>query len=219
MRESLTSWREVIVNIAEERATEESRELWGQPPGEVPRFNYRWEHIRAVARLAESLARRTNADLEVVQAAAWLHDIVKGEIAEGEDGHGKEGAAEARRILDETDFPPHKIDAVGHAIQQHVGLFLDRPLQPLEAAVLWDADKLSKLGALSLVHFLAANPARDPDMTSEALLERGREWLYLAERIADSMNTEPAREMARERLEFLRKFYAQLQRELEIGKS
>jgi uncharacterized protein len=96
-------------------------------------------------------------------------------------------------------------------------LFLDRVLEPLESAVLWDADKLSKIGALSVAHFLATSPAREPGMSSEAISARGREWLALAERITSSMNTNPGKELARGRLEFLRTFYDQLRRELEVG--
>ena len=58
--------------------------------------------------LAIRLAEVTCADREVVEAAAWLHDVAK---EEGRD-HGRDGAAAARRILAEMDYPPHKVETV-----------------------------------------------------------------------------------------------------------
>lgn len=199
---------------AQSRAREESQNLWGQKKGEDPRFNYRWEHIKAVVAIAERLAEELGADRDVVRAAAWLHDLAKEEIAEGKDGHGEASAQEARRILEATDFPKEKIPQVMEAIARHVGLFSDKPLASLEAAILWDADKLSKLGAVSLVHFLMANPAWRPGMTTQEVWARGREWLDLAKGIVQSMNTAPAKKMAQQRYQFLEKFYQQLAREL-----
>jgi uncharacterized protein len=34
--------------------------------------------VQAVVRLANRLAERTGADREIVEAAAWLHDVGKG---------------------------------------------------------------------------------------------------------------------------------------------
>jgi uncharacterized protein len=69
-------------------------------------FNYRWEHIQCVVSLALHLAAKTGADREVVEAAAWLHDVCK-----GEPNHGAAGARAARTLLSHTDFPAAKIDA------------------------------------------------------------------------------------------------------------
>lgn len=209
------SWEEIAIVAAQSRATQESLALW---KGEgIPPFNYRWEHIKAVVAIAEALAKELGADGEVVKAAAWLHDLAKEEIAEGRDGHGEASAQEAKRILEATDFPKNKILQVMKAIAQHVGLFRNEPLQNLEAAILWDADKLCKLGAASIVHFLMANPAWRPGMTTEEVLARGREWLELARKIVQSMNTAPAKKMAQQRYQFLEKFYQQLARELGKG--
>jgi uncharacterized protein len=116
-------------------------------------FNYRWEHVQAVVRTALRLAELTGADREIVEAAAWLHDVAK----QGNGrAHGQEGAVAARGILARTDFPPGKVEAVADAIEKHVGLFVpqDAPIEPQEAAILWDADKLTKLGAVAVLHFI-----------------------------------------------------------------
>ena len=84
--------------------------------------NYRWEHVKAVVMLARKLARLTNADEEIVEAAAWLHDIRK----DAADNHPQEGATYARQFLPTTDFPPEKIEPVAQAIIDHMGLWLDQ---------------------------------------------------------------------------------------------
>lgn len=215
------AWRAVVQRIAEERAREESRDLWGDASGAGPSFNYRWEHLRVVVELAQRLAADVGADVEVVTAAAWLHDIAKEHGRGGEaDTHGRAASVEARSILAGTDFPAEKVDAVCTAIESHVGLTREGPLPSREAEVLWDADKLSKLGATGLLHSLCAQPAfarlggYTPDTpTLERQLLR---WLGLAEKIVANMNTAPGRRMAAGRLRFLRSFVEQLQQELRL---
>jgi HD superfamily phosphodiesterase len=149
-----------------------------------------------VTALALRLARALKADLEIVEAAGWLHDVRKGEPA-----HAIVGAAAARTILTTTDFPPAKIEAVVDAISKHEGLFRkagEAPLEPLEAAILWDADKLSKLGVQSVLISLST-----PHVFGKDMAER---WRYVAEfadqvlgRTVESMNTKAARRMAERR--------------------
>lgn len=211
------SWQERVISVATERAKEESLDLWGWSFDEEPPFNYRLEHLKAVVQIAEGLALKLGADLEIVRAAAWLHDLAKEGMAElVEDGHGVKGAEEARKILERTDFPKEKIDTVCQAIVEHVGLYRDDPLEPLEAAILWDADKLAKLGAISLVHFLCLSPSLS-QVTTDSLLAEGRRWLGLQAKMVESMNTPLGKEMGRARHEVVRGFYEQMERELKVG--
>ncbi|MDR0499527.1 MAG: HD domain-containing protein [Holophagales bacterium] len=175
----------------------------------VPAFDYRFEHTLAVVKLAEWLAPLVDADADVLTCAAWLHDCRKMLGWRGPDNHAEDAGNALDGILEGTDFPRHKISAVRHAISNHVGLSLKEPLEPLETACLWDIDKLSKLGAASLIHFIGIAPAFQPTSTSE-VLEKGEKWLKLAHGIVDSMNTAPAKSEAAKRFEFLRHFYEQL---------
>ena len=214
-------WREVVREVARQRAIEESLELWGQKKGESPRFNYRWEHLLAVSRLAEKLGRQMDADMEVLTAAVWLHDIVKSHSVEQPDLSDSDLAAqEARQLLASTGFPQEKIGAVVEAIRLHEGLFLDRPLEMLEAAILWDADKLSKLGATYLAHNLPIRPTFDPIFSgrptdTELMVHSLESWVEMGERIVASMNTEHGRKEGTRRLDFLRQFLSELKEEWE----
>jgi len=198
-------WRPIVQAVARGAAHIEGR-LRGEG-----RFNYRWEHVQAVVSLARWLAAETGADAEVAEAAAWLHDIAKSEA-----NHAHVGAERAREILAATDFPAENVDAVADAIAQHEGLTLDAPLSPLAAAILWDADKLAKLGATGDLHFLAAGFSLRP--TTQETAEDQRRWTEdIAARTAASMNTAPARAEAARRLEATRAWNAALRRELSLG--
>ncbi len=172
-------------------------------------FNYRWEHVKSVVVAAVKLAELVGADKEIVEAAAWLHDIAKNEG----NGHAAAGARFARAFLVETDFPRKKIKRVAQAIDQHVGLWVDEPLSNLEAEVLWDADKLTKLGTTAAVHFTGLFMTRAESLTTVKLIRRARDadWQELT---VKSMHTEPARRAAKARLKRYRKFWDSLEAEI-----
>lgn len=172
-------------------------------------FDYRWEHVGAVVTLAVRLAQLTGADQEILEAAAWLHDITK---TEGE-AHAESGARYAAGFLPQTDFPQEKIPAVVQAIAEHKGLWRDEPLTNLESMVLWDADKLSKLGLTAAFHFTGMILARgEPVTTSELLANLGSaDWQA---RVVQSMHTEPARRAAQSRLAAYERLLDELAEEL-----
>jgi len=176
-------------------------------------FNYRFEHTLGVVKLARWLASREGAGLEIVECPAWLHDCRKLLNAHSNiDTHARDAAEAVDGILDDTDFPAAKRAGVKQAILHHVGLKLSHRLEPIETACLWDADKLSKIGAASLVHFSCISSGFEPVDTAH-ILARGEHWIKLAQGIVDSLNTATAREEGARRFRFLQRHYAQLQRE------
>jgi len=202
------AWRKAVQAAARKAAM---RDPYDSHADCSPAFNYRWGHVEAVVCLTIRLAELTGADRQVVEAAAWLHDIAK---ARSQD-HGRDGAIAARYILAQTDFPSHKIDAVADAIAKHVWLDQPEPVEPLEAAVLWDADKLNKLGATTVLHLVGL------------LLTKGeRPTVQLLERLADidwqedvvrSLHTAPARAAGQQRLKAFRAFCQQVAAEVDGG--
>ena len=185
-------------------------ELRGRLGSEQVSFNYRWEHVTTVVTLALRLAKLTGADAEIVEAAAWLHDVCK--FTDG-SRHPQAGAAYARDFLPTTDFPPDKIEAVAGAIAVHMGLWRDEPLTVLEAQVLWDADKLAKIGLTAVFHWAGGWLAGDEMRALADLIRRGRDAEWQVKTVA-SMHTEPARRAAAARLVAYRALYDALEREL-----
>ena len=197
--EQIPSWREVVREVAHQAAVKETR---SRQEGREVLYNYRWEHVQSVVRVAVRLSEILGADLEVVEAAALLHDSAKGQ---GED-HGADGAIRAEQILSQTDFPADKVAAVCDAIAKHVGLWRENPeepVEPLEAAILWDADKLTKLGATAVLHFTGYFVNAGLFTTDEMIerMPRGSQ-----ERIIASFNTQPAQEAGKKRLARFQEF-------------
>lgn len=213
----MTPWRQACEAALRSFSDADSIRFWGVAHEiddvQAPIFNYRFEHTFAVVKMARWLCPLTGADLDVVECAAWLHDVRKRlKDPHSKDTHAQDASADLDEILAGTDFPSAKIPAVRHAIMHHVGLKLAKRLEPIETACLWDCDKLSKLGAASLIHFGCISGAFQP-ITTEDILHRGESWLLLCEGIVASFNTEPAKAEGTRRLAFLKSHYAQLRRE------
>jgi putative nucleotidyltransferase with HDIG domain len=81
MEETFTSWAEDLARILLE--------------GSLPR---RWAHVRGVAARARSLAPALGADAELLEAAAWLHDIGYLPELASTRLHGLDGARYLRDI-------------------------------------------------------------------------------------------------------------------------
>lgn len=201
-------WRKTIKKAMKQATEDEAKKRYGTTD---PLFNYRWEHVTAVVTLALKLAELTGADVEVVEAAAWLHDIRKETGAK----HAQEGAKAAHEILPTTDFPKKKIGHVARAIRSHMGLWRKKPLKDLESQVLWDADKLAKIGLTAAFHFTPLNIMQGNGRTTQSLVDRARsnkDWLP---KTVASMHTEPAKRAAKKRLKRFNKLLNNLEAELQ----
>lgn len=205
-KESKKEWRKAVQQAMEKTAQEEAIRRFGTAE---PGFNYRWEHVQAVVKLAIRLAELTGADKQVVEAAAWLHDVAKDKGAK----HPEEGAKVARKLLPKTDFPAEKVERVAQAIVQHMGLWRDKPLTNLEAMVLWDADKLSKIGLTAAFHWTGMYLMDGKLRTTKDLVHRGRMADWQTRTVA-SMHTEPAKRAAAKRLKRYQKLWNSLEKEL-----
>jgi uncharacterized protein len=215
MKEGL---EEKLKQLVVSRTSTAAREEWlkAQQESEVPLFNYRYSHVSQVAAIAKHLAEATGADSEIVTTAAWLHDFAKPGMGEV-PGHGETSAQEAREILLKEGIDPDAVERICDAIRKHVGLTLDSPLEPIEAQILWEADKLVKLGGTVFAHMIVYMQKVRPGFSLKDLADELRDYLGLAERIAASMNTERAQELARIRLDAMRSISELLDSELMLG--
>ncbi len=202
-------WETAVRQAMYEAAMAEAGLRYGS---KVPAFNYRWEHVTAVVALAEKLAALTGGNRDIVVAAAWMHDIRK----DAGNDHPDKGAEFARNFLLTTDFPKKKIKRVAEAIKQHMGLWRNEPLTILEAQILWDADKLTKIGLTAAVHWTSGSLAKGKPHTTRTLIKQGRAADWQEKTIA-SMHTKPARKAAKKRLKAYNKFWDKLEQELDGG--
>lgn len=124
------------------------RHWGGQPDGahDLGHLRRVWAHCRAIA--AEEPG--PPADLEVLEAAAFFHDLVNLPKTSPDRARASTLSAEAALVhLAASGFAPQKRAAVAHAIAAH-SFSAAIPPQSLEARILQDADRLEALGAIGL---------------------------------------------------------------------
>jgi uncharacterized protein len=190
------------------------------------------DHTERVHKTALHIGRLMEARLDVLSAAALLHDI--GRIYEtreqGKICHAEKGAELARDILEKLDFAPTLIDEISHCIETHRFRGKKVP-QTLEAKILYDADKLDSIGAVGIgraflfagqtgaklhnesdVDILACKPYSKEDTAY-------REFKFKMSKIKDRMLTPEGKRLAAERHNFMEVFFERLERETKGAES
>jgi uncharacterized protein len=194
-------------------------------PGVDPVHGF--DHILRVYRMAVRLAKIEGADLEIVRAAALLHDAQGSQTEGGEEGrqnHHHASSDFARQILESEGWPPDKIAAVQHCIRAHRFRDNTETPQSLEAKILFDADKLDVIGAVGVARTIAFDVVvNQPIYTepSERFLATGEkepgephssyhEYIFKLSRIKDRLFTKTAQDLAVERHRFMDEYFERL---------
>ncbi len=195
-----------------------------------------FDHVLRVYRMAESLALSEGADLEIVRAAALLHDIDLEDTASinldrskksgrgRRHNHQSDAAEFAKKVLEKEGWSVERISAVQHCIRSH--RFRENAETPrtLEAQVLFDADKLDAIGAIGAARAIAyaacvGQPAyAEP---SALFLQTGNreekephsayhEYLFKLIKLKDRLYTGAARSLAEERHRRMVEFFERL---------
>lgn len=184
-----------------------------------------FDHIERVYRMAERLALAEGADLEIVRAAALLHDI-EGSHPAGEEraNHHHQSADLAAEILRAEGWSQERIAAVQHCIRAHRYRDNREPPGTLEAKVLFDADKLDVLGAIGVARTIGyavqdgqpvfAWPSAQFLATGEKMPGEPHssyhEHLFKLSKIKDRLFTATAREIAAGRHAYLDDYFKRL---------
>ncbi|MBQ7566963.1 MAG: HD domain-containing protein [Oscillospiraceae bacterium] len=155
---------------------------------------------RNAMRLADALP---DCDRETVALAALLHDADDPKLFKTEN------LANARAFLASQNADPARIEAVCRIID---GVSFSKnglaPPTTLEGRIVQDADRLDALGAVGIARTFAYGGAHGRTL-DESVKHFHEKLLHLA----DGLNTSPARELARERHEFLLQFLRQYEEE------
>jgi len=105
-------------------------------------------HILPVVQNAKLMARKTGADMEIVEIAALLHDFAGIKDFNLEDNHHIHGAELAEKILRKYNYPQEKIDKVKHCIRSHRGsIRYENPSR--EAQCVADGDAIAHFHAIT----------------------------------------------------------------------
>ena len=179
-----------------------------------------FDHVLRVLALAEHIAAEEGADREIVRTATLLHDT-----ARAEPDHQLLGAERARELL--SGHPSERVEAVCHAIEAH--RFRKGP-QPatIEAACLFDADKLDAIGAIGVARAIAYSATHGHRLWSEPLsainpqntppsgidYSPSHEFIYKLARLQDQLITPTARLLAEHRHQVMVEFFQRLDAEV-----
>lgn len=176
--------------------------------------------------MAEKLAVAEGADLEIVRAAALLHDAEGSNLSDTlkRASHHESSAEFAMEILTAEAWSMDRIAAVQHCIRTHRFRGSSEAPQTLEAQILFDADKLDAIGAVGIARVIAYS-ARVPrpfyQPPSTQFLEKGlcepdelhtayHEHIFKLSKIKERMYTKTGKAMALERHTFIDEYFKRL---------
>jgi len=195
-------------------------------------------HVLRVYNLCKKIAKsEKNVDFEVLELAALLHDIGRKKEDLDKTGridHAIESAKMAEKILEKFSFPKEKIEKIKGAIISHRFKTNSRPIS-IEGKILSDADKLDVIGAIGIVRsccWLGENMAKiwsdvplevyiKENLTKERRIKDKSkhalnfEYEIKLKHVYKKLYTKAAKRIAKERNEFMKKFFKQLKKEIQ----
>lgn len=197
------------------------------------------DHVMRVYNLALHLAETEDVDLDVIKAAALLHDIAR--VKEDDDPTGKINhailsAEMASPILKEVGFPEEKISHVQDCIVSHRYKTDNKP-KTKEAQLVFDSDKLDAIGAIGMARefvWVGRNNANiyieNPDIPKYIEDNLGGkingriqdsskhspqiEYQIKIKFILDKLYTDRAKQVGQERMKYLKDFLDRLEGEI-----
>ena len=187
--------------------------------------SHAFDHTERVYNLALKIGKKEKADLDIIKAAALLHDIARLKEDNKEvECHAEHGAEIAGKILKEMNFPEDKIGNVVHSIKVHrhsKGL----PAETKEAKILQDADRLDALGAIAIARMFSTGgkinrPLYKPEVPfgevhqgycSDSTIHGF--YAKILKITSETFNTQFAKKLAKGRYKFVEKFLNQFFKE------
>lgn len=184
-----------------------------------------FEHIMRVCKNVKRIAKHENVNLNLVLAAALLHDIVSFPKSDKRSKTSSlKSAQKAKQILEKYNYTQNEIKIIVDAIADH-SFSQNKIPKTIEGKILQDADRLDALGAIGIARTFSVGGAenrpiysvtdpfcrvRSPDDQNWTVDHFYRKLLLLEQK----MNTKIAKKEAKRRTRVLRAFLAELKQEI-----
>lgn len=189
-----------------------------------------WDHInRVVANSRMILQEYNNESInhDIVIAAAYVHDLIDDKLFNNLD----EAETKTRTILNEADVKPEEIDAIIEICHKQSYSANIENVQKLtkEGQIVQDADRLDAIGAIGILRTAYFGGAKrhklysdeinqSPDLNDKASYRQSKNVIqHFYDKLLNIeklMNTEVAKNIARQRTVYMREFLTQLDEEL-----
>jgi uncharacterized protein len=185
-----------------------------------------FHHIMRVYKNANMIGQREGANLEILLAAALLHDLVVYPKGSAKSSRSSDDSADlAEDILQRYGYPQDMITRISYCIRTHS---YSKKLIPvsLEGRILQDADRLDALGAIGIARTFSVGGSErrtfynteDPFCRSSRELD-DRQWTLdhfqiKLLKLKNLMHTRSAKKIALERTKFMILFIRQLKTEI-----
>ena len=172
-----------------------------------------WEHTTHVASLAFRLSRAEKRPPLFPTLAALFHDAGKfaGGCYHGENTIEEEESAEtAKRLLGETGIKPAELEKTLAGIK---ALYNEKASKNVIAAIVHDADFLSKFGAMGVAAFFTKAALRGRTIESAMLGYLSKELTYAAclpQNMRTAAGKKLAEQKARDTIRFFKKLLGEL---------
>ncbi|HNR85542.1 MAG: HD domain-containing protein [Crocinitomicaceae bacterium] len=182
-----------------------------------------WFHIDRVRNNALYLQSKEGGDVLIIELAALLHDISDYKFNGGDEKLGGEVAHQAVMQCGGSEELAHQVKAIVNSVS-YKGAHVADTTSSLEAKIVQDADRLDALGAIGIARTFAYggktgapiyDPAIKPQLhtsfeayknSKSTTINHFYEKLLL---LPDKMHTNTAKELAEERVAFMKKFLEQ----------
>ncbi len=187
--------------------------------------SHAFDHTERVYNLSLKLSKNKKVDLDVIKASALLHDVARLKEDNNEiECHAEHGSKMAEEILKEMNFPEEKIKQVIYSIKVHRHS-KKIEAETKEAEILQDADRLDALGAITIARMFSTGgkinrPLYKPDIPfgkvhkgyhSESTIHSFHAKILKI--TPETFNTKEAKEIAKERYQFVEEFLHQFLKE------
>jgi HD superfamily phosphodiesterase len=195
MENQTTHWKYWIPALENELAVEMQKV---PSPSEV----HGKDHVLRVLKRCIRLGEKLDADLEILVAAVYLHDLGRHYV--DDKAHGALSAQKAEPVLERINFPQKKRNAVLHAIRVHDVGATPEDRTTLESKILYDADKIDTLGVVGVLRYIRHFYGKKP--IDYMLDDIDARWGGLA--------LPETRNMALQDYKYIKDYFAQLKEEL-----
>jgi len=137
-------------------------------------FSHGFTYVERVTRMAMMIGKKEGADLEIIEAAALLHDIGRANEVIGGKDHAEVGAGLEAKILQDAD----RLDALGAVDVARViasSLQSQKHKRPIFVDVPYDEEKDTKK-ASSAIHYLIKKSKVSKRKPENFNTEVGKKW-------------------------------------------